>query len=76
MIDLNWRYNGLIVAPIVALIIAPFQINHVHSSVSYQWKIYEKYDQHGHESPSGGRAFSLFCVGPKHFKTILRLRAK
>ena len=29
------------------------QINHVHSSVSYQQATYQKYDRHGHKSPSG-----------------------
>ena len=53
MFDLNQRYNQLIVQPIVALIVAPIQIKHVHSSVSYQWPIYEKYDRHGHALPSG-----------------------
>ena len=31
----------------------PIQIKPVHSSVSYQWAIYQKYDRRGHESPSG-----------------------
>ena len=41
----NRHYNRLIVAPI--------HIKHVHSSVSYQWMIYKRYDRSGHESPSG-----------------------
>ena len=48
MFDLDWRYNLLIVAPIVAPIqikhvvpiVRQIQIKHVHSSVSYQWVIY------------------------------------
>ena len=39
------RYNQLIVALI--------HIKHVHSSLSYQQVIYQNYDWHGHESPSG-----------------------
>ena len=49
MFNMNRRYNRSIVAPIVELI----QIKHVHSSVSYQWAIYQKYDRRCHESPSG-----------------------
>ena len=43
-------------APIVPLIVEPIeppnQIKHVHSCVSYQWPIYQKYNWRGHESPS------------------------
>ena len=49
MFDLNRQYNR----PIVALIVAPIQIKHVHSGVSYQWVIYEKYDRRGNASPCG-----------------------
>ena len=49
MFDVIWRYNLPIVAPIVSAI----QIKHVHSSVSYQWAIYQKYHLRGRESPSG-----------------------
>ena len=45
MFDLNRCYN----LPIVA----PFHIKHIHSSVSYQWTIYQKYDRNGCESSSG-----------------------
>ena len=45
----NWRY----IRPIVAPIAAPIHIKHVHSSVSYRWEIYQKYDRRGHESPNG-----------------------
>ena len=31
----------------------PIQIKPVHSSISYQQATYQKYDRHGHESPSG-----------------------
>ena len=43
--DMNRRYNQTIVPPI--------QIIHVHSSVSFQRAIYQKYDRRGRESPSG-----------------------
>ena len=49
MFDLNRRYD----LPIVLPIVVPIQIKHVHSSVSYHWAIYQKYDRRGHESPSG-----------------------
>ena len=49
MFDLKRCYNG----PIVALVVAPIHIKHVHSSVSYRWAIYKKYDRRGCESPSG-----------------------
>ena len=49
MFNMNWP----IVALIVALIVAPIQIKDVHSSVSYQRAIYQKYDWRGHASPSG-----------------------
>ena len=53
MFDLNWwdnrRNNRRYDRPIVA----PIHIKHVHSSVSYQWEIYQKYDQRGCASPSG-----------------------
>ena len=39
--------------PIVAVIVSPIQIKHVHSSVSYQWAIYQEYNRRCHESPSG-----------------------
>ena len=38
--------------PILWAIVAPIHIKHVYSSVSYQWAIYQKYDQGGHELPS------------------------
>ena len=49
MFDLNWRCNWSIVAPSVA----PIQIKHVHSSVSYQWAMYQNYDRSGYALPSG-----------------------
>ena len=58
MFDKYWRHNRPIVVPIVA----PFHIKHVHSSVSYQWQIYQKYDQRGRELPSGYGA--LVGIGP------------
>ena len=50
MFDLNWCHDWPIVAPIVVQIQI---IYYVHSNVSYQWVIYQKYDRHGHESPGG-----------------------
>ena len=47
MFDINRRYKWPIVAPIVP----PIQIKHVHSSVSYQQAT--KYDRRGHKLPSG-----------------------
>ena len=38
MFNMNRRYNQLIVVPIVVPIVV--------SSVSYQWEIYRKHDQH------------------------------
>ena len=58
--DMNWRYNQPIVAPLVPPIVLPIQIKHVHSSVSYQWVIYQKYNRHGHASPSGYGPFAHF----------------
>ena len=49
---MNWHYNQLI----VALIVAPFESKHGHSSVSYQWAIYQNYYRCGCESPSGCEA--------------------
>ena len=46
MFDLNRQ-------PILWAIVVPIQIKHVHSSVIYQQATYQKYDQRGHESPSG-----------------------
>ena len=47
MFDLNRHYNRPENRP-------PIQIKHVHfSSVSYQNVTYQKYNQHGHELPSG-----------------------
>ena len=37
MFNMNRWYNRLIVEPIVA----PIQIKHIHSSVSYQWATYQ-----------------------------------
>ena len=45
MFDMNRRYDRPLVPPI--------QIKHIHSSVSYQWAIYQKYNLCGCESPSG-----------------------
>ena len=39
--------------PIIWAIVAPVHIKPVHSSVSYQWVMYQKYDRHGHELLSG-----------------------
>ena len=44
-----WRYNQLIVALA--------HIKHVHSIVSYQLVIYQKYDRRGHPLPSGYGAY-------------------
>ena len=49
MFYLNRRYNWGYDRPIVP----PFHTKHVHSSVSYQWATYQKYDRRGHESPNG-----------------------
>ena len=56
MFHMNRRYNRLIVALIVFPIVPPIQNKHLCSSVSYQWRIYQKYNQRGHESPSGDGA--------------------
>ena len=45
MFNLSW--------PISWVIVALIHIKHVHSSGSYQWATYQKYDRYGHESPSG-----------------------
>ena len=53
MFDMDQRYNRLIVAPNIApievLIKALVQIDHIHSSVSYQWAIYQRYNRRGCE---------------------------
>ena len=45
MVNLN---RCTLLWPIVAWI----NCKPVHSSVSYQWALYQKYDRHGHEAPS------------------------
>ena len=56
MFDLNWRCNRcnnwLIVPPI-----------HVHSSVSYQQAIYQKYSWRSRESPSGYGPLKVLSSG-------------
>ena len=64
MFNMDRRYNRPIVAPIIPPIEAPIQIKHVHSSVSYQWAIYQRYDKHGSESPSR----SGMSVSDNHFR--------
>ena len=54
MFDLNRRL-------ILRAVIAPIQIKDVHSSVSYQKATHKKYDQHGHESPSGYGPLASSC---------------
>ena len=49
MFNNDWRSNRHYNRRIVAAI----QIKHAHPSVSYRWAIYQKYDRHGRESPSG-----------------------
>ena len=46
MFDVNRR-------PILWAILLPIQIKHVHSSISYQQAIYQRYNLRGCESPSG-----------------------
>ena len=53
MFNMNRRYNQPIAVLIAPPIGTPIQIKDVHSSVSYQWAIYPKYDGCGRESPSG-----------------------
>ena len=63
MFDLNRRYNRPIVAPTVLPIVAPIQIKHVHSCVSYQHVTYQKYDRRGHESLCRYRALGpIFLI--------------
>ena len=38
---------------IVCVLLIIKHIKYVHSIVSYQWAIYQKYDQRGHASPNG-----------------------
>ena len=58
MFNMHRGYNQALVVQIVA----PIQINHVYSSFSYQWVIYQKYNQRGHASPSGyGPLAGWFC---------------
>ena len=49
MFNMNRRSNRPIGPPIGL----PTQIIHVHSSVSYHWATFKKYDRHGHASPIG-----------------------
>ena len=53
MFNMNQSYNWPIVLQIVPAIVLLIQIKHVHSNVSYQWAISQKYNWRGHESPSG-----------------------
>ena len=53
MFDLNRRYNSRYDRRYNQPIVSPIHIKHVHSSVSYQWAISQKYGRRGHESPSG-----------------------
>ena len=59
MFDLNWRYNQCYNQSIEVPIVAPIHIKYVHSSVLYQWAIYQKYDRHGHALPSGYVALGI-----------------
>ena len=51
MFDLNRWYNRRYNWGNTWLIVALIHIKHVHSSVSYQWATYQKYNRCGHESP-------------------------
>ena len=53
MFNVNWQYNRPIAALIVVPIVVLMEIKHVHSTVSYQWAAYQKYDPRGHALPSG-----------------------
>ena len=55
------------------MIVAPIHIKHVHSGVSYQWAIYQKYDQRGHESPSG---YGPLLVQPMMFHNNALIKFK
>ena len=61
MFNMNRRYNRPIVAPIVV----PIQMKHVHSCESYQQATHPKYDLRGRESPSGYRGCLI------HYSSIL-----
>ena len=58
MFNMNKRYD----LPIVASIVAPIQIKHVHSSVSYHWAIHQNYYQCGHELPNGYGALAIRII--------------
>ena len=44
-------------------IVVLIHIKHEHSSVSYRWAIYRKYDRRGHESASGYGPLAITFVG-------------
>ena len=54
MFNMDRRYNRPIVAPIVSPIVTPIQIKHVHSSVSYQRAINQRYNRRGLASSGYG----------------------
>ena len=72
MFDLNRRYNQHYNERYNWPIVPPIHIKHGHSSVSYQWAIYQKYDWHGCESPSGYGALISWiffhCADENHKK--------
>ena len=53
MFDLNQRYNQRYDWHYDRSNVLPIHIKHVHSSISYQWLTYQKYDRRAHELPSG-----------------------
>ena len=53
-------YESALQSADCVMICAPIQIKHVHSSVSYQWAIYQKYNPRGRELPSGYGAVKLY----------------
>ena len=67
MFDLNRWYNRWYNRRYNWPIVQPIHIKPVHSCLSYQQAIYEKYDRRGRQSPSG--------YGPRrpvHTETIMK----
>ena len=64
MFDMNLR---LILWPIVA----PIDIKHVHSSVSYQQASFQIYDRCGEELRSGYGPLGLYSIKPNTHQAIL-----
>ena len=69
--DLNRRYNWHYNCPYNQLILALIHIKFVHSSISYQWAINQKFDWRVCKSPSGYGPLALLLSGLVSIQTKL-----